>query len=90
MKIHHLVCTTAPLLVVGCTDVGGTQRQNNMERVDSLVKGKGMIVVQLKPSVGMLCQFSIVQWYLVFLFTVPLLPFGFNSRLDTASESQTY
>ena len=44
MKTHHLVCTR-DRLVVGCADVGGTQGQDNMERVDSLVKGKGMIVV---------------------------------------------
>ena len=40
--------------MVGCADVGGTRGQNNMERVDGLVKGKRM----MKPSVALLCQFS--------------------------------
>ena len=77
----HVLSVPPKALVVGCADVGGTQGQNNMERVDSLVKGKMM----MKPSVGLLCQFSKSM-----VFTVPLLSLGFNSRLDTASESETY
>ena len=65
----HVLSVPPKALVVGCADVGGTQGQNNMERVDSLVKGKMM----MKPSVGLLCQFS--KSMVAFLCLYLLFPF---------------
>ena len=64
----HVLSVPPKALVVGCADVGGTQGQNNMERVDSLVKGKMM----MKPSVGLLCQFS--KSMVAFIYCSPSFP----------------